>query len=499
MKNKLYKKIFYIFLIINMFLSFCVELFRNTISVDSMEAITWGELISFGTNKHPPLSGWLADGFYHLFFQHDFAIYLLGILCIAIGLIYTYKLASCFLDSKKAICATLIITSSSYYSYLVFYYNFNCNILAMALWPALVYYFYKSTKFDKIKDWVKYGVVAALCFLAKYQIIFLFFGIFLYLLLCERKYFKKKGLYIAFIVGFMLILPHLIWLYQNDFFPFNYYVDKVQLGDNSEKSADFLVGIFYTIRFYIEQFLALLPCFIIYLLLILKEKKVGLKNINENKKDSYFILSIGLVPLVVTGLAGLITSNSTTGAWGSSMVGHIGLVLFYFLPIEFKDTTFKYFFKWLYGVVICSQLALLVFVLVQTKTDMGISRQELVSGFNKIWAENTGNNNIKYVYGSYDYIFHFMLDKNSKSTVILETFGHKNPWVDYKDIEKSGVLILSCHVKEINALTKSICPYLNENYKVEPQKFYLYVKNRFNFKRKYTIYYVIVPPIDTNA
>ena len=134
-----------------MTLCFCVELFRNTLFFDATEAIAWGELLSFGTNKHPPLSGWLADGFYQLFFQHDFAIYLLGILCIAIGLIYIYKLAKYFLDSKKAVCAALIITSSLYYSHFVLYYNFNCNILAMALWPILIYYFYKSIKFDKLK------------------------------------------------------------------------------------------------------------------------------------------------------------------------------------------------------------------------------------------------------------------------------------------------------------------------------------------------------------
>ena len=112
-----------------MLVCFCVELFRNTISVDSMEAITWGELISFGTNKHPPLSGWLADGFYRLFFQHEVAIYLLGVLCIAVGLIYIYKLANYFLEPKKALCSTLIIALSEYYTYLVFYYNFNCNVL----------------------------------------------------------------------------------------------------------------------------------------------------------------------------------------------------------------------------------------------------------------------------------------------------------------------------------------------------------------------------------
>ena len=43
------KKLFYIFLFIQAFLWSILQLTRNIISLDSMEAITWGELLSFGS------------------------------------------------------------------------------------------------------------------------------------------------------------------------------------------------------------------------------------------------------------------------------------------------------------------------------------------------------------------------------------------------------------------------------------------------------------------
>ena len=142
--NWIEKKSFYLFILINMSLGVAVESLRNIISRDSMEAIVWGNLVSFGTNKHPPLSGWLAGGAFHLFQEHNIAIYLLGAVCISVSLIYIYKLAKFFLDEKKAICSSLILTTGFYYTFQLFYDNFNCNIISMPLWSMMTYYFYKS-------------------------------------------------------------------------------------------------------------------------------------------------------------------------------------------------------------------------------------------------------------------------------------------------------------------------------------------------------------------
>ena len=141
------------------------------------------------------------------------------------------------------------------------------------------------------------------------------------------------------------------------------------------------------------------------------------------------------------------------------------------------------------------QLVLLVFVLVQTKTDMGIQRQKIISDFNKIWAENAGNNNLKYVKGCNEYVFYFGL-KNSKSIVILETFGHKNPWIDYKNIEKSGALIVDRNKPGIFDLAEEVTNFIPQKYNLEAKKYNFKVTNKFKKSEQYEMYYIIIPPMD---
>ena len=222
------EKLFYLYVVINMILWTILESFRTVISRDAMEAVNWGELLSFGTNKHPPLSGWLAGGVYNLFGHNDIAIYLLGQLCVAIGLIFIYRLSKNFLDEDKAICSTMILTPCFYYSFHPFYDNFNCNIISMLLWPIMIYYFYNAIKENKIKDWSIVGFTAGLSVLAKYQVVFVFLPMFLYILFFARESFKKLGVYLAVIFATIIIIPHIIHLYNNDFFSFCYLMERTE-------------------------------------------------------------------------------------------------------------------------------------------------------------------------------------------------------------------------------------------------------------------------------
>lgn len=67
--------------------------------------------------------------------------------------------------------------------------------------------------------WLFIGaIVFALGFLNKYNIIFLGLGLLPALLLTEqRKVFTKKELYFSILLGLIIILPNLIWQYQNHF------------------------------------------------------------------------------------------------------------------------------------------------------------------------------------------------------------------------------------------------------------------------------------------
>lgn len=62
------------------------------------------------------------------------------------------------------------------------------------------------------------GAVLAIGFLNKYSILFLLVGIFPALLITkQRVLFTKKELYLAVLLGLLLVMPNLLWQYQNGF------------------------------------------------------------------------------------------------------------------------------------------------------------------------------------------------------------------------------------------------------------------------------------------
>lgn len=485
------KKNFYIFLIVNAFLWICVESMRLVTSADSMEAVVWGDLLSFGTHKHPPLSGWLAGCFHHLFGDTNIGIYILGNLCVIIGLIYIYKLAKFFLSEKEALCSSLILTPSFYYTFQVFYDNFNCNILLMALWPILIYYFYKSIKYNNIKDWIFLGVFAGLGFMAKYQVAILFVFMFLYLIFCESKLLKQKRIYVSVLIAFLIVLPHLIWLYNTDFFSFFYFIDRTSTKIVDPAKITIFKRMTFSIKFYLDQIAALAPSFVLYLILAVKEKNISFNNsFKENTKDKIFLLTVGLLPLIAIGATGIFTASRVVGAWGVSMICSIGILLFYFFPIKFSEQTYKFFLKWIYGMMICWQITMLVFFFLQTKRDFSYPYKQVTSDFNAIWEKETNGAPLKYIAG--DYAISSQIYNVHKPKAILDTYGHQNPWLDHGDIINSGVLVM-CYSEGAAA---NISKDFNENYSVN--KYSYKISNILNKTKLYDIYYVVIKPQSIN-
>ncbi len=490
------KNFFYIYLIINAILWICVQLLRTSLSIDSLEAIAWGELISFGTNKHPPLSGWLMAGFYNLCGQHDFAAFILGQICIFIGLIFIYKLAKFFMSEEKALCSSMILTSCYYYTYIVFIDNFNCNFLSMGIWPAVAYYFYKSVKENKIKDWIIFGIISGLGVLAKYQIAFLFMALFLYLIICERKQFKQKGMYIAMLAGFVVILPHLLWLYKTDFFSFIYMTERTEIGThNTPKFLLAFARITFPVKFILDQILSVTSCIVLYLILALKNKNIGFISKEGNTSDKVFLFCICCVPVLLQGLMGAITGNRVQGIWGSIMVSFVGIGLFYFFPVKFKENTFEYFMKWIYSLLIIWVIAVTIFAFAQVKYPISYPHKKIMTDFDKIWNESTNNAPLKYVGGGIDYIFQFRAYNKQHPTAILETFGYKNPWIDHKDVINSGIILMDKSEEAVTGRVKEIVTLIPEDYSATPKEYKFTVKSKFGREKSYSFFYIIIPPM----
>lgn len=499
MDETIKKKIFYLFLAINAALWTLLQCLRDVMSIDAMEAISWGELISFGTNKHPPLTGWLAAPIYNFTGHNDISIYILGQICVLVGFVYIYKLAKNFISEDKAICAVLILESCYYYNYNIFIDNFNCNIILLALWPLIAYYFYESVKNDKLKDWILFGIFSGLAFLGKYQIAFFLFALFIYLIISDRKQFFCKGLWIAVATGFLIIIPHLIWVYNHDFFCLTYMINRAE-SDAVDISLmqSILNRIFYPVKFYADQILAILGCIGMYLITVLQTKNKIRINDNENTNDKIFLLSIFLVPIISLGLLGIITGDRVPGIWGSTMAGYTGLILFYFFPFEFKQDTFKFFIKLSTVVMVGFGLAIFLFWTVQTKRYISIPIKQITTDINSEWTKETNGAPLKYVGGNLRYSFVYRYYNPEKPHTVLETFGYKNPWENHKDILKSGALVIVNEPEDLDILTKEVITLLPEDYQIKQKEYNYKICNKFNVCEDDTLYYTIIPPQEIN-
>ena len=75
----------------------------------------------------------------------------------------------------------------------------------------------------------------------------------------------------------------------------------------------------------------------------------------------------------------------------------------------------------------------------------------------------------------------------------MDTHGYKDPWLDAEDVKKSGVLVLDRTYDQTIGYVRMSCPYLSEDFVIEPVEYKFNVRNFFGMPREYTIYYFIVP------
>ena len=76
---------------------------------------------------------------------------------------------------------------------------------------------------------------------------------------------------------------------------------------------------------------------------------------------------------------------------------------------------------------------------------------------------------------------------------MLDTFGHKSPWLDYDDITKSGAMIFSKYPDELEQRVRNVLLYLPEDYKIEQEEYKYEITNKFGKTKEYTVYYAIIP------
>ena len=337
--NKNINNIFYIFLLSHLIIWTLIPSITNqNLPLDTIEALAWGSNLNWGFDKHPPMSAFFLEFFYQIFGAQDWAYYLLSQIFVLIAFYYVFKFANeIFNDIKLSLISTLLLSS-------IFFYNFttpefNVNVCQLPFWSLAVYYSWKIYNSREIKflDCLLIGLFAAVGFLSKYLFIYLLLSIsllFIYLILIKRlKKFDFKY-FIILEVFFILLVPHIIWLNENDFVTIFYGLKRTGLEDSS-----MIDHIRYPLIFIIKQIGILIPFFFLLYLLI---KKIKIKFDLKDKKF-LFLIFINLLPIVLVFLTSAITGSKIRTMWMTPFYLYFGVFFIYLFRSQLNLINIKSF------------------------------------------------------------------------------------------------------------------------------------------------------------
>ena len=318
-------KLFYIFIAIHLVLWTVIPSLTNSnLPLDTIEALAWGSNLDWGFNKHPPGSAFFSEIFYQIFGAKDWAYYLLSQIFVTIAFIIVFKFSEEFFKNKTlSLIAVLLLEGIYFYNFTTP--EFNVNVCQLPFWALCVYYSWKL--FDKkevsLKDCLLLGVFAAIGFLSKYLFIYLLLSIdllFFYVIFIKKyKKFDFKYL-ISLEVFIILLVPHLIWLTNNDYVTITYGLARTKL-----ENSNLLDHITYPLIFLGKQIGILIPFFIMSFFLI---KKFKFKTSPKDKK-LLFLIFINLVPIALMFLTSMLTGSKIRTMWMMPFYLFFGVLIVY--------------------------------------------------------------------------------------------------------------------------------------------------------------------------
>ena len=337
--KKQIKIFFYIFLVIHLILwTLTPSLTNNNLPLDTIEALAWGSNLDWGFNKHPPMSAFIVEIFYQIFGSNDWAYYLLSQIFIVFSFFIIFQFSKEILNNEiLAFISVLLLEGIYFYNFTTP--EFNVNVCQIPFWALTVYYSWKifNQKIPRFKDCVIVGVFAVGGLLSKYLFIYLLIAIdilFIYLIVFKKEKKFHFNYLISIEVFVVLLIPHIIWLFNNEFITITY-----GLARSGIDSSTFLDHLIYPLIFFLKQVGILIPFFVMLYFLTKKIK------INYNLKDKklLFLLAINILPILLILFTSMIMGSKIRTMWMTPFYLFFGTLLVYVFQKYIVKQNYKSF------------------------------------------------------------------------------------------------------------------------------------------------------------
>jgi len=331
--------IYYIFIISHLiFWTLIPYLTNHNLPLDTIEHLAWGSNLDWGFNKHPPMVAFFPEVFFQIFGSQDWAYYSLSQIFVLISFYYVFKFSKeIFNNDLLGLISLLLIEGIYFYNFTTP--EFNVNVCQLPFWSLTVYFSWKIYNSREIKftDCFLVGLFAAFGFLSKYLFIYLLASIdllFIYLIFIKRdRKFNFKYL-ITIEVFLIALVPHLIWLSNNEFITITYGLARTGLEQSS-----LIDHIKFPIIFLIKQVGILIPFLILVRLLV---KRIKFK-FNLKDKKLLFLLAINILPIMLMFLTSVVTGSKIRTMWMTPFYLFFGTLFVYLFHAQINIKKLKPF------------------------------------------------------------------------------------------------------------------------------------------------------------
>ncbi len=434
-KKKNIYKIFIIFLFSHLFIWTLVPTFsNNNLPLDVIEAIAWSDGWPLGWDKHPPLSSWFPGFFFEIFRNQDWSYYFLSQIFVVLSFFIVWKFSLDFFNDKlHSLISVLLLEGIYFYNFTTP--EFNVNVCQLPFWTLSVYYCWKGIKNNDSSSWILFGLFGALGVLSKYLFIYLLVAIDIYFIyLIIKKKFDIKCL-ISLITFFLILIPHLIWLIDNDFITINYALSRT---DSNE--LFYIKHIYYPFTFLFKQIGISIPLLIIFFILIPKLKK----KINMKDNKLLFLLAINILPLTLMFLTSLFMGVKIRTMWMTPFYLFFGVLLVYIFKDKINLKKLKYSFSAFLFFFIFSPFLYLYISITETNKRTDYPGKENAQIIQTKWDENFSNK-IESVIGDEWYAgnLSYHLQSNPKWYSYSAAFIDRSAEQFIEQIGKKGFIIVN--------------------------------------------------------
>ena len=389
-KQSQISKFFVIFLFVHISIwTLIPTLVNSNLPLDTIEALAWASDIQWGYSKHPPSSAWFSGLVFAIFSNQDWAYYLLSQLFVVLSFIIVWKFSEDFFKKQIHRLISVLLLEG------IYFYNFtspefNVYVCELPFWTLTVFYCWKGIKQNDYISWLLFGFFAGFGVLSHYLFFYLLMALdifFIYMIF--KKEFNSKCL-ISLIAFLIVLLPHLIWLTENNFISINYALHRTGLEEST-----FLNHLYYPIIFLAKQIGIMVPFFIMLLFIVSKFKyKINLKD-----KKLIFLIIINIVPLLLIFLTSFFLGTRIRTMWMTPFYLFSGVLCVYIFQTKIYRERFKYFLNVFLFLFILSPSIYIYHSISKKGQRTDYPGKEIAQLIQTKW-DNTFSNEIEIVFGN---------------------------------------------------------------------------------------------------